>query len=270
MASNQEWVEDSWLKNIAHHFDWKITKSMSDSHMKRLAGFISPKKTTHDLVRIGASCDGGYLVPDDLHGIDGCFSPGVATTATFEEDMLARGVPCFLADASVNGPPIKHENLTFDPLFLGPETKQNFISLDDWVEKYAPNGRDLVLQMDIEGAEYDVLEAASDEVLSRFRIILIEFHGFHHSLRARSHQRLSHVFEKLNKQFIPVHSHPNNVRPRVRYLDYIVPRIFEVSFIRRDRIENAPQAIESLPHVLDVASVPSNPDPALPQWMWSQ
>ncbi len=58
-----------------------------------------------DLIRVGGDADGGYLIPDDLAGIEACFSPGVDTVATFERDMVARGIPCHLIDASVDGRP---------------------------------------------------------------------------------------------------------------------------------------------------------------------
>ncbi len=40
---------------------------------------------------MGGENDGGYLVPDDLEGIEYCFSPGVSNIATFELDCLNRG-----------------------------------------------------------------------------------------------------------------------------------------------------------------------------------
>ena len=49
------------------------------------------------------------------------------------------------------------------------------ISLQQWVEELAPNPTDdLLLQIDIEGAEYRNIIATSAETLRRFRIIIIE------------------------------------------------------------------------------------------------
>ena len=80
---------------------------------------LHPVITDKELVRIGGDFDGGYLVPDDLDGIVACFSPGVDVTATFEEALLERGIPCFLADASVDAPPIEHPLIDFERKFLG-------------------------------------------------------------------------------------------------------------------------------------------------------
>ena len=67
---------------------------------------IRPSVTPHALIRLGGETDGGYLVPDDFEGIHTCFSPGVAEVANFETEMAARGIRCFMADYSVNAPPV--------------------------------------------------------------------------------------------------------------------------------------------------------------------
>ncbi len=46
----------------------------------QLDGFlrsIYPVKTEHQLIRLGADNDAGYLLPDDLKDISICFSPGM-------------------------------------------------------------------------------------------------------------------------------------------------------------------------------------------------
>ena len=48
---------------------------------------LRPVTTEHELIRIGADADGGYLVPNDLSGLTACFSPGVDDIASFEQHM---------------------------------------------------------------------------------------------------------------------------------------------------------------------------------------
>ncbi|MHA6262225.1 FkbM family methyltransferase [Arenibacterium sp. CAU 1754] len=270
MLNADDWIEDSALKNISYGFDWRVVKSMTSEKMSCLAQSLAPKKTGVDLIRIGGQADGGYIIPDDLDGILGCFSPGVGSTATFEKEMLARGIPCYLADASVDKAPIEDENLVFDPVFIGPKTQGNFITLEDWVQKYAPPEGDLVLQMDIEGAEYDILTHAPRETLSRFRVLTVEFHRFHLCLNARHYKRIADALHRLSDLFVPVHVHANNARPFVRYGDYVVPRTIEISYLRRDRITKDLSPVSNMPHPLDEANVPSHPNPPLPEWMWQQ
>nr|WP_120892550.1 hypothetical protein [Helicobacter pylori] len=56
---------------------------------------LHPIKTEHELVRLGAKYDGGYLVPNDFKGIKALFSPGVGNESAFEEDFYRQ---CKLAN----------------------------------------------------------------------------------------------------------------------------------------------------------------------------
>src|SRR5690606_27122638 len=88
--------------------------------------------------------------------------------------------------------------------------KGNAISLDDWIRELAPDG-DLLLQMDIEGAEYRTLLSVPDDTLARFRIIVIEVHwlAFIQSALVLDNV-MAPFFRKLGRLFSVVHAHPNN------------------------------------------------------------
>jgi len=70
--------------------------------------------------------DGGYLIPDDLENVEFCFSADVAFTADFENDLTTRGINCFLADYSVDAPPIQNHLFDFEKNFW---TKMTTMSL---------------------------------------------------------------------------------------------------------------------------------------------
>ena len=138
---------------------------------------LHPYCTDKDLIRLGTTGDGGYLVPDDLEGIIACFSPGVGTLSAFEQDCLKFGMQVFLADKSVDGPSVKNDNFHFIKKFIGPITNEDFITMDDWVNvSLDDNSSDILLQMDIESHEYFSIMNMSDSLINRFRIIIIEFH----------------------------------------------------------------------------------------------
>jgi len=46
---------------------------------------LRPYTTDKELIRLGAEKDGGYLIPNDLAGIEACFSPGVGNEFNFEK-----------------------------------------------------------------------------------------------------------------------------------------------------------------------------------------
>lgn len=79
-----------------------------------------------DLIRVGSKEDGGYLVPDDLDGIEYCFSPGVSDLADFENQLADLNIKSFLADYSVASLPLQRSEFTFDKKFLGSSDRDPF------------------------------------------------------------------------------------------------------------------------------------------------
>ena len=102
--------------------------------VRELIALLHPLRTEHPLIRLGARGDGGYLIPDDLDGVAACFSPGVDNRATFETSLIERGIPCYLADASVDGPPIEGDMVFFSKKFLAVINNEAMITLDDWID----------------------------------------------------------------------------------------------------------------------------------------
>lgn len=236
----------------------------NEGEVRALIARMRPVRTQFPLIRIGGNGDGGYLVPDDLYGLQGCFSPGVAQTATFEKEMIDRGVPCFLADASVESAPISGPLVRFDKKYLGVVDDESTMTIDRWLELYTPDGnKDLLLQMDIEGWEWPVLLNASSESLRRFRVIVIELHDLDKLLDKIGFLIMGSVLDRLLREFFVVHNHPNNDGGLVRKRDIELPRVLEITFHRKDRATPQGHPTE-FPHPLDRINDPSRPDIVLP------
>jgi hypothetical protein len=227
------------------------TRLTERSPVRGLVERLHPVKPGKELIRLGPRDDGGYLVPDDLHGIEACFSPGVNLVSGFEKDCADRGMKVFLADASVERPAEAHGLFAFTKKFVGVTTSSDFVTLDDWVAASLPGSSgDLLLQMDIEGFEYEVLLGASDRLMRRFRIIVAEFHDLD-QLWSRPFFRLaSRAFEKVLQTHACVHIHPNNDRRPLRKGGLSIPPLAEFTFLRKDRIGNSSYATV-FPHPLD-------------------
>ncbi|MFN0125164.1 MAG: FkbM family methyltransferase [Verrucomicrobiales bacterium] len=233
--------------------------------LRRLLRSLRPRQPSQDLIRLGPADDGGYLVPDDLAGIDACFSPGVSSVSGFEKDCADRGMPVFLADRSVEGPAESHPRFHFTKKFVGATTNEAFMTLDDWVNTSMPGSQsDLLLQMDIEGFEYEVILAASDALMRRFRIIVAEFHQID-QLWSRPIFRLAgRAIEKLLQTHACVHIHPNNCCGSLRQRGLDIPRVMEFTFVRHDRLARDPGYRTVFPHPLDCDNT-SNPPLPLPE-----
>jgi len=254
-----------FLKNLNYTLRFKVFSSVRSKDINEVLQLLAPYQSPKQLIRFGETGDGGYLLPDDLEGIVASFSPGVSDTMDFDLEIADRGIACYLIDASIEKPVAAHPLITFDKKFLGSKTEGDFISLDDWIVQYAPPTGDLILQIDIESAEYDVFAAASQKTLERFRIILVEFHHFHKIFRGSHFSKYKIAFEKLNTLFEVVHLHPNNCASCFNIANHNIPSVFEVTYLRRDRLQTRIPNTQ-IPHSLDAPNDDGNPDYAMPRF----
>lgn len=225
---------------------------------------LLPKPCPVPLLRIGGERDGAYLVPDDLADIAACYSPGVNNFKSFEDELSTRfGIPCYLcdwtSDPSRFRTPLIAGMQTFKKAWIKGQSGSDAISLADWVEETAPpSGLDLMMQMDIEGGEYESLLSTDDQLLERFRIIVLELHRLDDAGSSeRFEQGLGPLLRKLVRHFICVHAHPNNCCGDflLEGSELNIPRVLEVTLLRRDRFDRPdlgqPQP-PMLPHPLDL------------------
>lgn len=225
-----------------------------------------------DLIRVGGAGDGGYLIPDRvLTSVDYCFSPGVSDTANFEDELATTyGIQSFLADASVATAPIANDNFHFTRRFLGSEVSDDFMLLGEWIKNsIEDSSEDLLLQMDIEGSEYDVLINEDESTLERFSVLIIEFHYLRDLFDKRCLAMISSVFEKLYRNFSICHVHPNNCCGIIQLGGIEVPDVIEVTFLRNDlaaKLSNGGPV--SLPHRLDGENISGKADIKMPEAWW--
>ena len=83
--------------------------------------------------------------------------------------------------------------------------------VSSWVNQCGVNSSsDMLLQMDIEGAEYDFFLCETSSFLKRFRYIVFELHYLHNMLtEANFESRLMPFLKKIQGCFDIVHIHPN-------------------------------------------------------------
>jgi Methyltransferase FkbM domain len=254
------------LARIAGNSVW-VDKATNPLELLGFLSTLKPKKTTAPLVRIGNMNDGGYLLPNDFFGIVASISPGVAQEVTFDLQLAKMGMDIYMFDASVEAPPIQNPRFQFTKKFLDVFEDDQNIRIDSVVDSIPNKSDDLILQMDIEGAEWRVLLDASRENRLRFRSIVVEFHAFN-NLFGRAFFRLATpVFKKLLTTHEIVHIHPNNCAPTDTRKGISIPPVLEFTMVRRDRgfVDNA---IVTFPHALDADCVTKNTHVKMPSNWW--
>jgi len=262
-----KFLKYTWRQNRRIARELKDVPRAAPQSTQAIFDALEPHPVDVPFTRIGGDGDGGYVMPDDFEGMEASYSPGVSDLFRFDLEMAERGMPCYLADASVDGVATDHPNIHFEKLFLGAETAGEFISLQDWVNHHTPDAQNLLLQIDIEGAEYEVLNATPDDVLTKFRMIVIELHDLHHAFDENRYKPILETLGKLNTHFHLCHMHSNNSIPMSRYGGRQFPLVVEATYIRKDRCARLP-GTAPIPHPLDQPNFPDNPDWHMPR-IWN-
>jgi hypothetical protein len=122
----------------------------------------------------------------------------------------------------------------------------------------------MILQMDIEGFEYEVLLNVPDDLLNQFRIIVIEFHELELLFEPYAFRLYKMCFDKLLRFFDVAHIHPNNWDKVTRYEGIEIPHMIEFTFYNKQRSRPRGPA-KVFPHPLDRDNVSDKPHLALPR-----
>lgn len=260
-------VKRSIKNNIERLLGYRawLEPSSNFNDVRTLIKSLVPVAIEQPLIRIGGQGDGGYLLPDDLAELSSAISLGISTEISFDLEMASRGVPVFMADASVDGPPVEHSKFYFHRKFVDVFEDDNNMRLDTLCQsEVVAEGGDRILQMDIEGAEYRVLLDLSDEVLRSFRIMVIEFHAMDRMFASFPLQIVRATFQKLLRHHHVVHIHPNNVTTPISRHGIEINSVMEFTFFRKDRAKVKPGKILEFPHQLDRNNIANRPSVVLP------
>jgi hypothetical protein len=162
------------------------------------------------LKRFGSANDGGYLMCENLiEPLDAAYSYGVGSNDDWACEVSRRyHVPvhqydCFdpARPTCEGGTFVFHNECVGDQ--IGYKSSRFFDTLENQIRKNGDLGRRLVIKMDIEGAEWDSLLAAPQELLSSIPQITMEMHGV-------DDPKIVEVLRKLKRNFYLVNLHFNN------------------------------------------------------------
>ena len=245
---------ESFTKFLLYRLGFNVERNVLKQDINNFIKKFNQNYVSVNLVRIGGKNDGGYLIPNIVDKIKYCFSAGVGDLSSFEKELSEKyNIKSFMADASVDHPPIQNKNFNFIKKYLSSSSDKNLITLSDWLYKNLGEIDDnLILQMDIESSEYEVLSFETEETLSKFSIMVIEFHKFQNLCNPIFLKITKSIFEKIYRKFYICHVHPNNYSGLYRFKGLLIPSCLEISFIRKDLYDSCKSNFPvKLPHKLD-------------------
>jgi hypothetical protein len=223
----------------------------------RLKTYFKPYKTNLKKFRVGANGDGGYVIAD-LPGYDALYSYGSEDQITFEKAFYEKyKKPCYVYDHTINGITDKPDYIHYFKEGVSDKKEDNLNTIDAHLER---NGHlektNLLMQIDVEGAEWTSLPACKH--LKNFSQIVVEFH-LDGELSSYS-KVIDDMYNHLKDDFVCIHVHGNNY-PLVPWIDNNFPRVFEVTYVRRDLIDSIEPETESFPiKGLDFPNFKGRPD----------
>ncbi|WP_242097995.1 FkbM family methyltransferase [Sphingomonas sp. CROZ-RG-20F-R02-07] len=229
---------------------------------RRILRLLRPQSVTgFAKVRLGKEADGGYTCIDDFAGIDTAFSFGINDDISWDLDAADRGLTIHQFDHTVADPAPHDSRMIFQAKRIDRHSSDETQALGDLIRRYdkrreRPN---LVLKMDIEGGEWDVLDATSEDELARLAWIVCELHYFQ-GLAERHHREIvDRCLQKIGRRFAVVHVHSNVWGGYTSLANTVVPNVIEVTLVNRalyDLIETH----ELFPGPLDQCCDPEQPD----------
>ena len=162
------------------------------------------------LKRFGSANDGGYLMCENLiEPLDAAYSYGVGPNDDWACEVSRRyHVPVHQYDCfDPARPTCNGGKFVFHDECVGDHSYHSgshlFDTLENQISKNGDTGRRLIIKMDIEGAEWDSLLAAPEELLASIPQITMEMHGF-------DDPKIVEALRKLKRNFYLVNLHFNN------------------------------------------------------------
>lgn len=210
-------------------------------------------------VRVGSAHDGGYVQLDDISTLQLTLSFGVGDNDSWDVAMAEKGLSVQQFDHTVEAAPSSHPLLSFHRKEVATVSSATCVSLSELVEGLPEDRPSVILKMDIEGAEWDVLDQARESDLAKIAQFVCEFHSLSELRDLGFYCRARRVLEKLNNHFAVVHVHGNNFGGLENVHNIALPEVIEVSFASRRLYSFSPCA-EIFPTPLDAPNDPTRAD----------
>jgi len=220
--------------------------------------------------RYGEGNDGGYLMCEDdfkEKGMLAAYSYGINGFDGWGNSFSqSHGVPVNQYDCTNPTVPTPCATCTLHFHYeciraeLEPAASASYKTL---TQQLTANGHNnlgtgtLVMKMDVEGAEWGALANAPPETLARFEQIAFEVHFLGNTAR---YGQFAAVMDKLLQDFVVVHNHGNNCCGSVRLGEYTIPKVFELTMVRRSAVQTSP-CVSTRLNAQDAKNVMLKPHP---------
>mmetsp|Transcript_27071 Transcript_27071/g.85667 ORF Transcript_27071/g.85667 Transcript_27071/m.85667 type:complete len:261 (+) Transcript_27071:48-830(+) len=146
-------------------------------------------------------------------------------------ELASAGARVLLFDHTVPGPPKRHPHFAFRREALADKDAAGVCGT--LASHLGTLGGQVMLKMDVEGAEFAALLATPPEVLARFQQVCIELHWLGRPSRGGDFQTKALALERLNEHFVLLHVHGNSYGDLVEVAGCTLPDVLEALYVNR-------------------------------------
>ena len=220
-----------------------------------------------DLIRVGLSgSDGCYIMADNFSEPSASYSFGIYNDVNWDNIMAEMGYQIYLYDHTIEKLPFNRPEFNFfKEGIAGEDVKdQPLNTLKHYIERNGhSDSKNMILKMDVEGAEWGFLETVTSKTLKQFDQIVFEMHNL---IGAGNGEKILKLLKKLNKTHQVIHVHGNNSGHQLTVGDTTFPDVIEVSYVNRDNYEFYDDEDLILPTELDAPNDIGRKDIELGHW----
>lgn len=252
------WKKRPWSKRVA----WLWSKKWR-AKTDQLLRLVRPMSAAGEpKVRIGGAKDGGYVMLDPGNG-GIALSLGVSPYSPWDLEMATKGFTVLQYDGTVAQEPDKHPLIKFHKMNVTgqhppPDGYRSIRQIMDGIGDH-PAAHNIILQMDIEGFEWDVFASMTRDDIMRFSQIIVEIHDL--SPKDPAIDRKLNILQKISETHQSIHVHYNNYSHLVWHGGFsVVGTAMEVSYRRRDPDVTFMPCDDIFPTPLDTPNSSKRPD----------
>lgn len=188
-----------------------------------------------EFIRVGKPYDGGYVLADDFAEDMTVYSFGIAGDVSFDEQLANKNMNIHMYDHTIPCLPKEHDKFHFHKTGISAidEPENSKLSMKTILESNGhEDNHNMILKMDVEGAEWDFINTTSSDILNQFTQITFELHRLTDIANA---ENILKALDKLNETHQLVWIHANNFGHIEEAGNIEIPAYVEVTYLNKAR-----------------------------------
>lgn len=229
-----------------------ITENQNVRAFNMLKSLIPTRMPLNPITVGQISCNGQYVVPQDIFNVDLLISPGVGIDVELDIMFLQHGIKAILVD-TVKLPKSLYayrNHLQYISKLLGSRSAESMspesvISINTLLK--TNTFKRVALQMDIEGHEWPIILEDAENILDHFDYLIIELHGISALFGYSTFPLMTSAIEILRKYFVPYYTTINPANGYSEINGKLIPELIEVTFVNKSCVSE--DMFSQLPYV---------------------